>query len=310
MRAEYYADEFRRYATFVKAHGESNVRRIACGAAAADYHWTEVLMREAGSRMDGLSLHYYTLPTGDWASKGSALEFDEAGWHATFVETLRMRELVERHSAIMDRYDPERRVGLVVDEWGTWYDPEPGREPGFLYQQSTLRDALVAAVNLCIFHAHAERVSMANIAQTINVLQSLILKHREQMLLTPTYHAFDLCKGHAGAERLQLEIEAPEYRLGAAAVPGLIGSASRNAAGAVHLTLVNLHPARELSIRASGLSGNIRARVLTAATIHSHNSFTDPFTVKPEPFTDFEVEGDATIVHLPSKSLVTFELRR
>jgi len=310
MRAEYYADEFRRYATFVKAHGAHRSQRIACGAAGADYHWTEVLMQQAASRMDGLSLHYYTLPTGDWASKGSALDFGEEQWHSTFVETLRMRELLERHSLIMDRYDPERRVGLVVDEWGTWYDPEPGREPGFLYQQSTLRDALVAAVNLCIFHAHAERVSMANIAQTVNVLQALVLTDREQMLLTPTYYAFELCKGHAGSERVELEIDAPEYRSGGAAVPGLVGSASRDAAGAVHVTLVNVHPERALSVQAIGLNGAIDARVLTAQAVNSHNTFSDPRVVSPQPFADSRVQGDVTVLHLPAKCILAIELRK
>jgi alpha-N-arabinofuranosidase len=178
-----------------------------------------------------------------------------------------------------------------------------------LYQQSTLRDALVAAVNLCVFHGHAERVSMANVAQAVNVLQALVLTDRERMLLTPTYYAFELCKGHAGSERVELEIDAPEYRFGGAAVPSLVGSASRDAAGAVHVTLVNVHPERALSIQAVGLNGAIHGRVLTAQAVNSHNTFLDPLVVAPGPFADFQVQGEVTTVHMPAKAIVALELR-
>ena len=144
---EYYADNYRRYNTFVKNYGGNKIYRIACGASDSNYNWTEVLMKNAGRQMNGLSLHYYTLPTGNWTGKkGSATEFGEAEWFTTLRRTLDMDELVTKHSAIMDKYDPQKRVGLIVDEWGTWYDVEPGTNPGFLYQQNTLRDALVAGV--------------------------------------------------------------------------------------------------------------------------------------------------------------------
>jgi alpha-N-arabinofuranosidase len=186
MTPEFYSDQYRRYATFCRNYGDSRLYRIACGANAADYKWTETLMKNAGKQMQGLSLHYYTIPTGNWGRKGSATQFDEAEYFSAISNTLFMDELITAHSAIMNRYDPQKRVGLITDEWGIWTDAEPGTTPGFLYQQNTLRDAILAAVNLNIFNAHCDRVKMANIAQTVNVLQAVILTDGEKMILTPT----------------------------------------------------------------------------------------------------------------------------
>src|SRR5215204_1173698 len=179
MRPEYYADVYRRYATFIKNHSGNHIQKLAVGGYDENYNWTEVLMSQAGKQMDGLSLHYYTLPTANWETKGSATQLDEKEWHTTLVRTLRMEEFIQRHSAIMDKYDPQKRVGLMVDEWGTWYDTEPGRDMGALYQQNTLRDAVAAAINLNIFHKHGDRVKMTNIAQMVNVLQAMILTDKE-----------------------------------------------------------------------------------------------------------------------------------
>ncbi|MFS8572711.1 MAG: alpha-N-arabinofuranosidase, partial [Clostridia bacterium] len=210
MRPEYYADLYRRYQTYVRHFGKNRIYKIACGPNGDDYRWTEVLMREAGAYMDGLSLHYYTVP-GTWAKKGSATEFDEDEWFITLKKALRIEELIKRHSAIMDRYDPLKRVGLIVDEWGTWYDVEPGTNPAFLYQQNTVRDALVAGLHLNIFNNHAERVKMANIAQTVNVLQAMILTDGPKMIVTPTYHVFEMYKPHQGATLLPPWVEAERY---------------------------------------------------------------------------------------------------
>jgi alpha-N-arabinofuranosidase len=307
MRPEYYADNYRRYNTFVKNYSGNVIERFACGSNGGDYNWTEVMMSRAGKHMNGLSLHHYTLPTGVWQRKGSATGFDEAAWHSTFVNTLRMNELIEQHSAIMDRHDPERQVGLVVDEWGTWYDVEPGTNPGFLYQQNTLRDALVAAINLNIFNQHAARVTMANIAQTINVLQAVILTERERMLRTPTYHAFELYQVHQGARLVPVRIEAPDYGLADVRVPMLHASASRDAAGRVHLSIVNLDPVRSAVIeRASGFSRG-EGRVLTGARIDAHNTFDAPDTVVPVPFEAFTIGRGAAPV-LPPRSVTVLAL--
>ncbi|HYD83722.1 MAG TPA: alpha-L-arabinofuranosidase C-terminal domain-containing protein, partial [Opitutus sp.] len=223
MTPEYYANEYKRYNTFVKNYDRANpIYRIACGSNGEDYNWTDVLMRDAGRQMNGLSLHYYTLPTGSWrGSKGSATDFAEDMYFATLRRTLRMDELVQKHGAIMDKYDPEKKVGMIIDEWGTWYDVEPGTNPGFLYQQNTLRDALVAALNFHIFHKHADRVAMTNIAQTINVLQAVILTDKEKMILTPTYHVFEMFKVHQGATVVPLELATPDYVHGDEKIPAV-----------------------------------------------------------------------------------------
>jgi alpha-N-arabinofuranosidase len=312
MRPEYYADEYRRYATFVKNYSANRIQRIASGANAGDYNWTEVLMSQVGARMQGLSVHYYTLPTGDWKKKGSATQFGEDQWHSTLMRTLRMEELLQKHSAIMDKYDPEKRIGLMVDEWGTWYDPEPGPRPSALYQQNSLRDAIVAGINLNIFHQHADRVQMANIAQTVNVLQAVILTDKEKMILTPTYYVFEMYKTHQGATLIPVELSAPEYRHEQSAVPALHASASRDKAGKLHLSIVNLDPNRPglVSTKIVGASAkNITGRVLTAPAMNTVNTFDKPEAVRPAPFTGIQIQGDLITLSLPSKSVVVLEIQ-
>jgi alpha-N-arabinofuranosidase len=308
MRPEHYADHFRRYATFVKDYSGNRVARIACGANGDDYRWTEVLMKEAARQMAGLSLHWYTLPSGSWSRKGSAIQFDESGWHSTFVQTLRMEELIVRHSAIMDGADPEKRVGLVVDEWGTWYDVEPGTEAGFLYQQNTLRDALVAAVNLGIFNRHADRITMANIAQTVNVLQAMVLTDGAKMLLTPSYHAFEMLRVHQDTEHVPLAVRAPRYDLDGASIPMLHASASRDDVGHLHLSIVNLDPNRSASLAVTPSGGRTTGRVLTAEAMNAHNTFEQPNQVKPVPFTAIDADAETLSLIVPAKSVVVLEI--
>jgi alpha-N-arabinofuranosidase len=308
MRPEFYADNFRRYATFVKSYAGNRIARVACGANGTDYAWTEVLMNMAAPQMDGLSLHWYTLPTGRWSKKGSATEFDEGEWHSTFVQTLRMEELIARHAAIMDARDPEKRVGLVVDEWGTWYDVEPGTNPGFLLQQNTLRDALVAAVNLGIFHRHADRVKMANVAQTVNVLQAMILTDGEKMLRTPSYHAFDMYRVHQDGQCVALDLRAPPYELGGASVSMLHATASRDDVGHIHLSVVNLHPTKSAVLVVTPAGGKTTGRVLTAEHLNAHNTFDRPDRVTPSAFSAFSADADSLSLALPSKSVVTLAI--
>jgi alpha-N-arabinofuranosidase len=312
MRPEYYADEYRRYATFVKNFSGNRVQKFACGASDTNYNWTEVLMEKAGRQMHGLSLHYYTLPTGNWQRKGPATGFGDEQWHATLARTLNMDEYLQKHSAIMDRYDPEKRVGLIIDEWGTWYDPEPGANPGFLYQQNSMRDAVVAGLNLNIFNRHCGRVKMANIAQMINVLQAVILTDKEKMVLTPTYHVFEMFKVHQGATLIPVDLSAPEYRSGQAGIPALHASASRDSAGKLHLSIVNLDPNRtaQVSAKIAGAAGkSVSGRLLTAPALNSINTFDKPDTVKPVTFTGAQVQGDQISLTLPSKSVVVLEIQ-
>ncbi|GFR38054.1 intracellular exo-alpha-L-arabinofuranosidase 2 [Insulibacter thermoxylanivorax] len=307
MRAEYYADEYRRYQTYVRNYGSNRIYRIACGPNVDDYHWMEVMMRQAGNFMDGISLHYYTVP-GEWSNKGSATQFDEQEWFTTLKKTLFMDTLIRNHSAIMDRYDPEKRVGLIVDEWGTWYDVEPGTNPGFLYQQNTLRDALVAGINLNIFNNHNDRVHMANIAQTINVLQAVILTEGEKMILTPTYHVFDMYKVHQDATRIDVYLESEEYVMEDEKLPKLSVSASKDAQGRINITLCNLdhENGAEVPVDLHGISSvkNVTGTVLTADKIQAHNTFEDPEVVKPVSFEDFKLNEQGLNVSMPAKSVV------
>jgi alpha-N-arabinofuranosidase len=311
MRPEFYADQFRRYSTFVKNYPGNRIFRIACGPNSDDYGWTEVLMKQVGQRMDGLSLHYYTIPTGDWGQKGSATEFDETLWHATLRRTLFMDELITKHGQIMDRFDPRKRIGMIVDEWGTWYDAEPGTNPGFLYQQNSLRDALVAALNFHIFQRHADRVTMANIAQTINVLQAMVLTDGERMVKTPTYHVFEMFNVHQDGTALPVELATDDYELGGQRMPAISASATRDKEGVVSLSLVNSDPKQSKPIRCQ-ISGaalkSVSGRVITAQEMTAHNTFDKPDAVQPAAFDDARLEGANLLVTLPPKSVVVLRL--
>jgi len=307
MRPEYYADNFRHYNTYVKNYPGNRVERFACGANGADFNWTEVLMSQAASHMNGLSLHFYTLPTGNWSLKGSSTVFGEEEWHSTFVQTLRIDDLITRHAEIMDKHDPSKRVGLIVDEWGTWYDVETGTNPRFLYQQNTLRDALVAAINLNIFNQHCDRVTMANIAQTVNVLQALILTDKERIRLTPTYHVFEMYKVHQGATLIPVELECPEYRLGGASLPMLNASASRDVANRTHLSIANLDPNQPARVSLAPLFASMKGRLLTANEMSAHNTFDAPSRVHPRQM-EFEQGKVVSTVTIPAKSVTVLEL--
>ena len=313
MLPEYYAHEYRRYQTYVRQYGEHKIYKIACGANAADFNWTDVLMKQAVGHMDGLSLHYYTLP-GDWGKKGSATQFDEAEYHKTLAECLKMDELITRHGVIMDKYDPQKRVGMIVDEWGTWYDVEPGTNPGFLYQQNTQRDALVAGLNFHIFHNHADRVKMANIAQTVNVLQAMILTDGAQMILTPTYHVFEMFKVHQGATRVPTHLQSEIYANGDSEIPAISASASRDSEGRLNLSLCHTQPGQSatVEIEVRGLqAATATGRVLACDAIDARNTFEAPHAVAPRELTsdELQLDGQKLRVTLPGASvaIVTLE---
>jgi alpha-N-arabinofuranosidase len=305
MRPEYYTDLYRRFATFIDAPRDNEPVKIAGGANSDDYNWTEVMLSRAARHMDAYSIHYYTLP-GQWENKGPSTGFSEEQWAATLKNAMRMDELVTKHSAIMDKYDPEKRIGLFVDEWGTWYDPAPGRNPGFLWQQNSLRDALVAAVTLDIFHRHADRVQMSAIAQMVNVLQAMILTDERRMILTPTYHVFEMYIPFQDATSLPAEIETPDYQLGDRSMPAVDVSAARDSDGRIHVAFVNLDPHRAATVsttisgvRARGASGQL----LTAGEMDAHNTFDAPDTVKPKPF-EARRTRNALVVEIPPKAVI------
>jgi len=320
MTAEYYADEYRRYGLYARNYGDNKLYRIACGARNDDYHWTEVLMEMAGQEtllggrtMDGLALHYYTsvkrLPDG--SRVGSATQFDEAEWIEIVSKGLFMDELVRRHSTIMDKYDPNKKVAMVVDEWGTWYAVEPGTHPRFLYQQNTMRDAIVAATTFDIFNKYCDRVRMANIAQTINVLQAMILTQGEKMLLTPSYHAFEMYAAHQGAAMAPVDVQSERYEYAGYSVPAISASASVDAGSKLHITLSNANPNKDVptKVYVRGMKASqVQGRVLRANAMNAHNTFEAPNAVQPVAFGGARLSGEELEITMPRMSVVVLEV--
>ncbi len=312
MTPEYAADLTNRFITFAKP-GTGEMLKIASGPSDANYEWTETMMKKSAKLIDGLALHFYTRPRdAKWEDKGPALGFPESEWASTLDHTLEMDEYITRHSAIMDKYDPEKRVMLAVDEWGTWYDPAPGSNPGFLQQQNSLRDAMVAALNINIFTKHAERVKMAAIAQMVNVLQAMLLTDGPRMVKTPTYHVFDMYEPWQGAAVLPVEVASPMYQKDDVSIPAISVSAVRGTDGQVHLALVNVDPgnAHPVSIALDGVNpGAVTGRILTARAMDAHNTFDKPEVVKPAAFTGARVSRGTVTATLPAKSIVVLGLR-
>ncbi len=307
MRPEYYADEYRRYQNFCRQYGDHKLYKIACGPSDADENWTDVLMKNAGFCMDGLSMHSYTIP-GGWSNKNSATKFTADD----YWETLAYAEDIERklmmHAKIMDRYDPKKRVGLIIDEWGTWFQVEPDTNPGFLYQQNTMRDAMVASVSLDIFNRHCDRVFMANIAQTVNVLQAIILTEGEKMVLTPTYYVFDLYKEHMDAKELDCFIESDPLGNEKFTLQSISASASEKD-DRITVTLSNIDPekGREvvIDLRDEAVT-RAEGRILTGK-MDAYNDFgNDP--LKAEPFTDFAVRDGKLYVQMPACAVAEIRL--
>ncbi len=311
MRPEFYSDLYRRYATYCRNFNGNKLFKIASGASDYDYNWTEVLMKNIGQRMDGISLHYYTV-TGWEGSKGTATEFTDEDFYWTMGKCLEIEEVLKKHIAIMDKYDPKKKIGLMVDEWGTWWDEEPGTVKGHLYQQNTLRDAMVAALTLNVFHKYAERVKMTNIAQMVNVLQSMILTKGNEMVLTPTYYVFKMYQVHQDATYLPLDLVcvkrmARDNR----EVPMVSASASCDADGKIHLSLANVDLQEEQSVSVS-LEGvtveSVKGEVLSASDIKAYNSFENPDAVHPQEFRGASVKNGGLYITLPAKSIVVLEI--
>ncbi len=311
MRPEYYADEFRRFSEFAHRSPTNQGLHIASGSNSGDYNWTEVLMKTAGSKMDGISLHYYTLPTGNWQQKGAATGFAETEWVDTFANTLKMDEFITGHSAIMDKYDPQKRVGLYVDEWGSWYDVEKGTNPGFLYQQNTLRDGVLAAVNLNIFHHHADRVKMTSVAQTINVLQSMILTDGARMALTPTYYTFKMYVPFQDATSIPLDLTTPDFARNGKTIPALSASAALARDGHIYIGLANMDPEDDVALtvdlgalKTRGVSGD----VLTSSQMDTHNEPGKPEAIAPVSYKGGKIKDGKLTLTIPAKSVVVVKL--
>ena len=323
MSPQYYSDLYRRYQTYCRDYDGNRLFKIASGASDYDYNWTRVLMHNAGSRMQGLSLHYYTV-TGWNGSKGSATQFTDDDYYWAMGKCLEIEDVIVKHKAIMDEEDPRHRVGLMVDEWGTWWDEEPGTVKGHLYQQNALRDAMVAALSLNVFHRHTDRVRMCNIAQVVNVLQSMILTDQKDgghMVLTPTYHVFEMYTPFQEATYLPLDLQcdtmkvrhnwkkavdeqdAATYRK----LPLISASAAKTVDGRLVISLVNvsLDEKQEMTLTLDGfLAKNVTGRILTSQNVADFNDFAHPQRVAPVDFRDARLKKNVLTVKLPAHSVV------
>ena len=321
MTPGYYGNLYRRYQTYVRHYQDSApIQKICGGPNAGDDNWTKKVLEtcfaspapeDAHGFMDGLSMHYYTVPGESWMNKGFATEFTTDGWYQALGKALHMDDLIKKHGAILDQYDPEKKIGLIVDEWGNWHEVEPGTNPGFLYQQNTMRDALVAAVTLNIFNKHCDRVKMACIAQLINVLQSVILTEGEKMILTPTYHIFHMYKYHQDAELLHSDLTGVDtIQNGEFSIPALQESVSVQKDGTITVTLANLSAEQSYPVEIAlteKKNRTVSAKILTGA-MNAHNTFEEPDAVKEESF-EGVAEKDGTLsLEIPECSVICLRI--
>lgn len=307
MTPEYYTNLYNQYSSFI--HANHMPALIASGGNDTDLAWTDYLSKNLRGNGGGITFHYYTLPTGNWEKKGSATGFGEDQWFSTLKATLKMDDIITRNVAKLEQNDPAKKYSFVVDEWGTWYDQSPDTHAGILQQQNSLRDAVLAALNFNIFQAHADRVSMANIAQMVNVLQSMILTDKDKMVLTPTYHAFKMYVPFQDASSLPVKIEGnPQYGFGKENIPMLSASAARGKDGALYLALVNTNPNESIEVAvdvAGGKAVSADGNVLTADAMDAHNTFSQPDAIKPEAVSAAASGGKLTL-KLPAKSVSVF----
>jgi alpha-N-arabinofuranosidase len=323
MTADFYSDVYRQFASVLKPYGTL----IASDANSDDYAWTETFLKRALYRhgpdtatqlayiskqrqIDMISVHFYTFSGNDWGKKSPAVGFTEQDWARSMERTWKTDEMLARHSQILDRHDPKGEVGIAFSEWGAWWATDKNR-PSNLFQANTLRDAVIAGLTLNIFHNHAARVRMANIAQMANVLQSLILTDKDRLLLTPTYHVFDLYQDHQGATLLPTEVAAPDYALQGVRVPSLSVSASRAANGALTVSVVNLDPLRASNIEIATVGREIRAatgRVITAASMDARPEFGKADPLRPAQLGRLSVRRNVTSLVAPAKSVIVLTL--
>lgn len=311
MSPDYYAEVFKRFSTYMRS---GHLYRVASGGTDQDYDWTRtVLKRTENSRdlIQGYSFHYYTFCHG-WNDKTSATQFNENDWFYTMKNTLIMQDHLEKHIALLDEYDPQNKIGIMADEWGNWFNVEPGTNPGFLFQQNTLRDAVTAALYLNIFNNHARRVKMANIAQMVNVLQAMILTKGDQIVKTPTFYVFKMYKVHQDATLLPIDVLCENYTYDGMTLPSISASASKDKDGKIHISLANIDPHNnrnvEIDLRGSNNLTKTSGEVITAPHENDYNDFGKPEKVNIQKFNSYSIQNNILKVDLPSKSVVTIEL--
>ena len=310
MTAEYYSNLYRQYATYMTDWSNTtDLYRVASGASDGNYNWTEVLMKNIPKNLiEAVALHSYSVI--DWGNKGSATEFSETQYFQTMQRAYKMEEYITKHSAIMDVYDPAKRIDLIVDEWGGWYDVEPGTNPGFLYQQNTMRDAMIAGMTLNIFNNHAERVKMANLAQTINVLQAVILTEGEKIILTPTYHVMKMYAVHQDAQLIPVSYDSPLFEKNGDSLPAISISASQGPNNQINISLVNIDDKKShtLSIDVRSLNiKNLEGLILKSKSIQDHNDFDHPETITPIEYNKAKLKNGTITLDLPPFSVLVLK---
>lgn len=312
---EEYSNVYRRYQTYARDFDGNKLYKIASGASDYDFDWTDVLMKNARHHMKGLSLHYYTV--WNWNDKGAATDFSPELYYYTLGKALEIDSVVNRHAEIMDKYDPDKRVAMILDEWGTWWNVEPGTNPGHLYQQNTMRDAMVAAVTLNTFHKYADRLKMSNIAQIANVLQSMVLTEGDKMVLTPTYYVFKMYVPHQGGKFIPLKIDTPTRKVESERddferIVPMISATATEKDGVLTVSLANtsLEDNAKITIPLEGLKvGKIEGgEILKGEKISDYNDFNAPEKVKLEGFKNAKIKNGKLEVELPEASIVTLKL--
>lgn len=310
MTADYYANEYRKFATFMSDWSNTGgITRIASGSNSSDYNWTEVLMKNIPLNMlGGLGVHHYAVI--DWGKKGSDVDFTEKEYFLTMQSALKMEELVTKHAAIMDKYDPEKKVAMIVDEWGGWYEVQKGTNSGFLYQQNTMRDAVLAGATLNIFNNHSDRVRMANLAQCVNVLQAVILTDKAKMITTPTYSVMKMYSVHQDAKLIPVDFKSPSYTFEGQTIPAVSASVSKDKSGSVHISLVNVDAVNknkiEIDTKDLGVK-NFTGSIITSQKLQDYNSFENPNKIVPVAFKGFENKNGKLTITLPPFSVLVLE---
>jgi alpha-N-arabinofuranosidase len=310
MAPDYYANIYRNYASYIRGN---HFQKVICGPSGGDIRWTESILKGLEGKThlaQGVSLHHYTLPTGDWGNKGSSTEFGEEMWFATMRNTMQIEDFIKKHLAVMDKYDPEGKMKLIVDEWGTWYDKLPGTKDGFLQQQNTVRDALVAGINLNIFNNHADRISMANIAQIVNVLQSVILTKGHEMVKTPTYYIFKMYNVHQDANLIPIGFETENYEYKGGSIPAITASASEKD-GIVSITITNANPNKAITIDCQ--PGNdfksVSGKIVTGKEITDYNDFGKEEKVYISDFPVGKIKKGELKIEVPAHSVILVQLQ-
>ncbi|MBL7749661.1 MAG: alpha-N-arabinofuranosidase [Chitinophagaceae bacterium] len=312
MTAGYYVNEYRKYATMMTSYSNTEgLFRIAVGPGTEDYAWTETVMKEVPARrIEGLSIHHYSVI--NWSKKGSATQFSEEEYFRTMEQAWRMEGMIKKNSEVMDKYDPQKKVALIVDEWGGWYDVEPGTNGAFLYQQNSMRDAMIAGLTLNIFNNHCDRVRMANLAQMVNVLQAVVLTKEEKLVLTPTYHVMEMYNVHQDALMIPLAMTSKDYVMGEKKIQAVSASASKDKNSIIHISLVNMdaNNTQEIKIDLGSLPATtVTGRILQAGKIQDHNTFENPDKVNPVAFNGVTLNGNNLIIKLPPFSVVVLALK-